>query len=295
MARRAIVLSVPTINDSRRDFETLFQLWDRANSADLIVTFDFSHCRFIRPNAVAFIGGLVKVIEDRNGTARILWDSMKPNVRSNLIENGFRSTFGGQSPGPPGHSVPYRHDLVLKRDDLVDYLKSKWLGRNWVWVSDRLQDAIVGKLWEIYANAFDHGRSHVGIFSCGQHFPKRKELHLTVLDFGIGIPENVRSHLRKNDIAASQCMHWASLEGNTTKPKDMAPGGVGLALLRDFVKINDGRLEIYSHDGYLRFEKDRELFQSLQHYFKGTLVHIALKCDESLYLLASEKVEPLQF
>ncbi len=58
--------------------------------------------------------------------------------------------------------------------DLIAYLKTKWLGRGWITVSTRLRDAIVGRVWKIYANAFEHSHSPVGIFSCGQHYPRRK-------------------------------------------------------------------------------------------------------------------------
>jgi two-component sensor histidine kinase len=140
---------------------------------------------------------------------------------------------------------------------------------------------------EIYANAFEHGQSPNGIFSCGQHFPRRRELNLTVVDFGVGIPSNVRRYLKNPTLSADSCMEWASHPGNTTKPKQGIPGGVGLDLLRDFVKITDGKLEIFSHEGYILMSKDNESYSSRESYFEGTLVNIKLHCDSKSYFKLS--------
>jgi hypothetical protein len=93
---------------------------------------------------------------------------------------------------------------VQDKEILADYLKTKWLGCGWIHVSPSLQDAIVGRVWEIYANAFEHAQSSIGVFSCGQHYPKMKELKLTVVDFGVGIPSNVRLFMRNTNISADK-------------------------------------------------------------------------------------------
>ncbi|MBS9383808.1 MAG: hypothetical protein HEQ24_06035 [Dolichospermum sp. BR01] len=55
----------------------------------------------------------------------------------------------------------------------VDTIKD-WLGKGWINISPRLQDAIpavsvaiAGKVVEIYFNAFEHSNSPIGVFSCG--------------------------------------------------------------------------------------------------------------------------------
>ena len=75
---------------------------------------------------------------------------------------------------------------------MMDYLKVKWLRQGWVHVVNYCKAAIAGSVWEIYTNAFEHAQSPIGVFSCGQHYPRRKELQLTVADFGVGIPSTVR-------------------------------------------------------------------------------------------------------
>jgi len=59
---------ISTINDLPADFERLFSLWSQANDYFEVIRFDFSGCDFLRPNAVAFLGGLAQLIKSRLGT-----------------------------------------------------------------------------------------------------------------------------------------------------------------------------------------------------------------------------------
>jgi len=291
-----INLSVPTINDQPGDFDVLFSLWQQTQENEIKVRFDFSQCNFLRQNAVAFLGGLANMIESKDGKVEFMWDTMKKEVRKNLAKNGFVYRFSGGTPARKGNSIPYREDKVQDKDGLMNYLRKDWLGRDWVHISELVQEAITGRVWEIYTNAFEHGKSTIGIYSCGQHYPRWRELALTVVDFGVGIPANVRSHLQQSEYSADEAMKWASTPGNTTKPKEDIPGGVGLGLLKDFVEINKGYLEIFSHEGYLNIGHGRETFLKRDLFFKGTLVNIKFKCDNKLYLLTSEQTtEPISF
>ena len=61
----SLTLEIPTVNDKLNDFDCLFQLWQKVNEECSEVIFDFSKCWFLRPNAVAFLGGLIRLIESR--------------------------------------------------------------------------------------------------------------------------------------------------------------------------------------------------------------------------------------
>lgn len=287
-----ITLSIPTINDyTTADFDVLFNLWNQVNNDNLDVIFEFSQCNFLRHNAVAFLGGLARLIEERTGKVTFDWSTLKNNwVRTNLAQNGFMAAFGHSSGPWSGNSIPYREDLRQDKAVLVDYLKTNWLGRGWVHVSERLRDEIVGRVWEIYANAFEHGQSPIGIFSCGQHYKQLHELKLTVVDFGVGIPSNVRIYASNPNISADIALRWAFQRGTTTKPNGTSRG-MGLDLLKEFVKLNKGKLEIFSHEGYAIIDSNQEQFVNRTTFFEGTLVNITFVCDESYYHFAKEVVE----
>jgi hypothetical protein len=293
-------VSVPTLNDKGWHFDQLFGLWRDLAQDRVAVRFDFSDCRFLRQNAVAFLGGLVRLIEYRGGCVDFAWDTLQPDVRANLAQNGFMEAFGGPGRSWSGNSIPFREDpcqnpAPAQRCRLVQrFLSDQWLGRGWVSVSPGLSNAIVGQMAEVYMNAFEHSGSRIGVFSCGQHLPRNRELNLTVVDFGVGIPGNVR--LFKADdfgperLSAAKCMEWAFQRGTTTKPGKPGPGprGIGLDLLREFVQQNGGRMEMFSHEGYVCVAGGRVSFAERLVFFEGTLVNISLRCDESYYCLASE-------
>ncbi len=283
----SVVLQVPTLNDKLGDFDCLFQFWQQVNDDSSEVVFDFSQCYFLRQNAVAFLGGLARLIESRSGKVTFDWNTLRKHVGMNLRQNGFMYAFNAGEEPWQGNSIPYREDQHQDRDGLVYYLAEQWLGRDWVHIGQLLRNIIVGTAWEIYANAFEHGQTDIGVFSCGQHYPKLGELRLTVVDFGVGIPDNVRVFLENRDLPADKALKWAFQKGTTTR-RGSVTGGIGLDCLKRFVKINKGKLEIFSHDGYVAIDENQETYQNRQTFFGGTLVNITLKCDESYYSLVFE-------
>ena len=160
-------------------------------------------------------------------------------------------------------------------------------------MSSDLMYAIVGQVWEIYANAFEHGASLVGVLTCGQYFPSLRQLAIAIGDFGVSIPGNVRSKV--GPIAGEHAMRWAVTRGHTTAKT--SPGiarGLGLDLLRDFVHANNGMLDICSGDGRVLIDGMSEKFQTLGHGgILGTLVHVRLRCDGREYRFA-DSVSPQQ-
>jgi len=295
-----IVLKIPTINDHPCHFQDLFKLWGNANKYSADVEFEFSNCSFLRPNAVAFLGGLARLIESRGGRTIFKWDTIGERILTNLKQCGFAHSFGDKRDHWEGNSIPYREDKNKSEDEFANYLSNLWLGRGWVHVSEKLKDEIVGRMIEIYINAFEHAESNIGVFTCGQHFPKVQTLLLSVIDFGIGISANVRrfskqqKHLLSEHLPASSCLKWAFQRGTTTKPNGTGRG-LGLDLLKEFVQKNHGKLEVYSHEGYACIDHKHEVYKEIEKYFEGTIFHITLKCDEKIYFLAEEKLNIPKF
>ncbi len=87
-------------------------------------------------------------------------------------------------------------------------------------------------------------------------------LKLTAIDFGVGIPVNVRQFLQKDSLSAKDALSWAFQSGTTTR-RSVAPGGTGLDSLKKFVKSKRGKIEIYSHDGYALIDQYRKLTKAL--------------------------------
>jgi hypothetical protein len=73
--------------------------------------------------------------------------------------------------------------------------------------------------------------------------------------------------------------------------------GIGLGLLREFVRKNHGHIEVYSHDACVSIDAREERYWKPfgggatglpEVTFCGTVVNITFTCDEKSYILASE-------
>ena len=284
-------LSIQSIDDQMGDFEYLFDLLEIIKDNNYNATLDFSDCNFLRQNAFAVLGGIIRLAEENKGKIEILWKTFNTNLLNNLLKNGFLFTFSkfkfDYKPSVE-NSIPYREDKTKKPNDILKYLHQHWLGKGWINISPRLKDEISGKVWELYDNAFTHSGSPIGVISCGEHYPQNKTLKLTIVDFGISIPNGVRKFKNNQNLASDKIMLWAFQRGSSTKSEEIGRG-LGLDLFKQFIKINRGHLEVFSLDGYASITKEEDRFTTYNKPFGGTLVNITFNCNESYYCLSSEK------
>lgn len=284
-------ISVPVrgyLNDRLSDFIRLFEMCSIIRNSKKDILFTFDGCRFLAQNAVAFIGGLTSLALNEDRKVYYDLDGIRPEVRRHIETNGFLDAFkiGRTSGFVKGTSVPFRVDIEPNTNDFTVYLRDEWLGSYRIDLDDLLKDIIVSTVLEAYVNVFDHANSPVGVASCGQHFPNNQELDITLVDFGVGIPHNVRAFLGKPDMRATDALEWAFQPGNTTKKKTSAISrGLGLKELKRFIQRNHGKLEVYSADGYIVVDSDGERTQPLSNSFGGTVIQITLICDRNHYTL----------
>ena len=279
---------VGAVNDTKGDFEYLFSLYQEMFEMPERFCLDCTYAYFLRQNAVAFLGGMVLMARQQG--KEVSWK--KPTdgkVISNLLRNEFGVLFGEKAIPRIYNAILFKHYTDYKDEEIVfDFLYENWLQPHWIDVSDELKQLIVGRVAEIYMNAFTHSQSAIGVTSCGQYYPNLKELKLTIVDFGVGIPSNVRAFLKNDNISSEECMRWAFADGHTTATDSNISRGIGLGMLDRFVRLNQGKLEIYSDNAYTCIDKDGQRFEGREQTFRGTIVNITLNCKEVAYLLASE-------
>jgi len=209
-------------------------------------------------------------------------------VEQILLRNGFLATFGY----PPATTksrtaLPYQRFKLQDSSLFAQYLREHLPGKGIPTMSTGLGKLFQQSLFEVFENAIFHSGSPIGVFVCGQFFPIKQRVDITIADAGITIPRKVNETFGWN-LSATGALAWALTDGNTTK-REGKPGGVGLKFLRDFVTKNGGRLQIASGGAYWELNAGADSIQSLSNPFPGTVVNLEINtADNNAYQLANE-------
>jgi len=143
-------------------------------------------------------------------------------------------------------------------------------------MTDAVKEKIVESIYEMFVNAQTHSGTE-NIYTCGQVFPKRNTIEFTIVDTGIGIKEKVNEYLDMN-LTSSKAIRWAIVNRHSTKD---VTGGLGLALLKEFIEKNKGKMQIVSDSGFYEFGKNGEISREFQGRFPGTIVNLQFNTNDS--------------
>lgn len=280
--------------DVRHDqagFESLVRLYTALKATRFAnLEIDMRRVAWLDADMCAPLGAVLYRIGHQGNTVHLV--HLQPQVEKILSKNGFLSHYG-RAPARDtyGTTIPYQRFDAKDDRFFASYLEAKFVRRMEL---PRMSSGLVKRfresVFEIFSNAVIHSQSTLGIFSCGQFFPKRNRLDFSVADLGIGIRRNVLDYTGL-DLPADQAIVWATSECNTTK-RGSIPGGLGLKLLREFITLNDGRMQIVSDAGYWLLEKGHMKTALLSAPFPGTVVNVEINtADQRSYALVSEVKE----
>lgn len=275
------------VNSDFRGFSSLVDL--AAQSASRVfedIEIDMSATNWFDANMCAPFGAVL--YRASRALNRIRLVNIQPNVQGILSRNAFLSSYGGEKrPDSFGTTIEYTRFELKDGRYFASYIEKNLVGKGIPEMTLGLQKKFRESIFEIFNNAVQHSQTQHGIFGCGQLFPKKKRIDFAVADLGIGIRENV---LRKTNLrfSAEQAVAWA-MEGVNTTKTDRIPGGLGLKLLREFIMMNHGRIQIASDSGYWELRDGRVRTNRLPSPFPGTVVNLEINtADEGAYCLASE-------
>ena len=249
---------------------------------------DFSGCDFFEANMAAPLYSVIAKLRD--GLRNVSICNLPSSIETILKKNHFLSIFNIAELADTNQTTfPFKIFKLHAGDQFSDYLNSYLKGRGIPKMSEALTKRFKQSLFEIFQNAAIHSQSEAGVFVCGQFFPTKHRLDFTISDAGIGIRENVRKYNKNEKMSSCEAIDWALTEGNTTKAGHQ-PGGLGLKLLKDFIQINKGKLQIVSRDGYHEFmTSEKSSTKIMEHDFQGTCVNIEINTqDTNSYCLKSE-------
>ena len=279
---------LPEIRHDKAGFEQLSEFHSTARGCLFDdIEIDMEAIQWFDADMCAAFGAILHYLV--NNINKVYLVNLQPQVNKILLKNGFLSHYGSKKiPDKWGTTISY-HRFDIKDDRYFSrYVENELISRaEMPEMSPELLKRFRSNIFEIFSNAVLHSRTELGVFSCGQYFPTRNRLDFTVADLGIGIRQNIKD-VKGLEMSSEEAIIWATKEYNTTK-RDRVPGGLGLKLLREFIKLNGGCLRIVSGNGYWEQKCDKNYSTSFSHPFPGTVVTIEINtADKSSYCLAGE-------
>ncbi len=252
---------------------------------------DMSTVSWFDANMCALLGAALFEYGETHGI-RLL--GIKKTLHNLLQRNGFLSNFGFTGEKVPdfkGTTIEYQR---FEKNDSVafkNYVERHFVGKGIPDMTPALLKKFRESIAELFENAVEHSNSIKGIFACGQFFPNANRLDFSVADLGIGIRNKVNNE-KGLHFDAIQAIKWAMAGQNTTRRRsDKKPGGLGLKLIKEFIELNRGKIQIISDTGYWSYTYKGVVAKFFSLPYPGTVVNIEINtADKDSYCLASELV-----
>lgn len=283
-------MRIKVTKDIQSDFQGLNNLLNllkiAENSTDESFILDFIYNKEFDGNLLAVISALIQHLKESGKNVEL--DNIGDEVIK-VINRNYNSNATEQIKLHNNIVVNYRN---FKRDEDVEfiiYTRDELLIKpNFPKLSEQLRRKIIQSILEVFDNARIHGRT-TKIVTCDYLNIKSEyaKLEFTIVDLGRTIKSNVNEYL-KRDLMAMETIDWAMQYGNTTK-QDNKPGGLGLDILRQFIDLNHGKIQIISSDGYWEYQNKNKVMKKMNNVFPGTIVNIEFDLnDNNSYQLTEE-------
>lgn len=272
------------IESKFESFEQLIALYNMYKDT-AFEDIELSFYKWFAANLSSSLGGILdKLRENFND---IKFGTIYEPIKTIIQKNEFLSYYGyPKIPDINNTTIKY---LKLKPSDgrfFNKYVFSELLDRPELPnLSSGLKKKIAESIYEIFVNAQIHSQSEF-IYTCGQFFPKTHTIEFTITDTGVGFKTKINKRFNRN-LTSIQAIQWAIEDGHSTK--ENVSGGIGLAILKEFVILNKGKFQIISDDGFYQLGPDGEQTRIFKGAYPGTIVNMQFKTDDtSSYILKGE-------
>lgn len=279
---------------------TMYNIIDLALNKNLTTksqkfVFDFSVLKFVDPTAITVLSNLLEFLKKNDCKVRYENFDLKTDGNCYLDDSGFFKQYLGKTIFP--NSTLRKSTLPL---ELIRQDKSySWIHNNFSpWMAARVGmsaesfGSIQLCLMEIFNNIADHSGENFGC-AFAQHYPKNNTVMLSISDFGVGIPFNVRKEVKGLSDAAA--ISQATVNGFTTKSTQRNQGA-GLAIMvTNVVQNNKGIMWINSLSGSLKCihaaSGVKKLSYNEEISYPGTLLEMIFRTDFLEPIAKQEKFE----
>lgn len=288
-----VEIALPPIRSDYQGFSNLVNLVGRVNAMEYTpISLNMSGATWVDANMCAPLGAVLYQASRRLNTVR--FEHFSDDVQRIFQKNGFLSYYGHvKRLDSWGTTIQYQR--FERKDDRFfgAYIEQHFKNKAIPEMSPALRKKFWESIFELFSNAVIHSQTELGIFTCGQYFPRKDHISFAIADLGIGIPQTLINK-KGLHMAPEDAIHWAMEGANTTKTGSI-PGGLGLKLLRDFIRLNLGCIQVVSDIGYWEQRVDGSVDKkTLPYPFPGTVVNIKINtADTSSYILSSESPRDL--
>ena len=266
---------LPTVRSNRRGFERLGELAQATEGlfADRLVL-DMSRVRSFDGNMTAPLGAVLARITDRFNSVAIV--AIPEKLERSFQQNRFLPNPWDEPIDDTNQTMmPFRRLRLVDEGKFEEYIHWQLSSKSINWMSERANRFFKQKVFEVYQNAVIHSESELGVFVCGQLFPREERLDFTIADAGIGIRDTVRRYFGNPRIDSLSALEWALEPRNTTKSGPQ-PGGLGFDLLQKFALRSEGKIQIVSRFGFYEFNRGKQSLTKMPVDFPGTAVTIGI-------------------
>ena len=280
-----------TIKSSFHGFSELIRVSEEISSCnDEKCEMNFSKVDWFDANMCAPFGAILYKFYVKGWPITVY--GQRPEIASILQRNRFLPNFGFDIPIKPdyyGTTIEYKRFERTDSASFIEYITEQFAGKKIPKMTEALKKRFRASISELFENAVAHSQTTLGIFACGQYYPKGNRLDFSVADRGMGIRRAVNRFTGQR-MNAVEAIEWATTGDNTTRErKGGKPGGLGLKLIKEFIDLNKGRVHIVSDSGYWCYEEGQTKTRRFKMPFPGTVVNIEINtADTSSYRLASE-------
>lgn len=274
------------INNDFNSYQHLISLYE-TNKDKFFETVQLELKTFFAANMSAALGAILDIIKAELND--VVFNHVDPQIETILSKNDFFTYFGKDRREDINRTtIKYQK---LKPSD-GKYFKSYVIkelieghSTDLPKMTQGVKDRIVESIYEIFVNSQIHSDTK-NIYTCGQFYPAKNTIEFTIVDIGIGFRERVNKAFNSN-LDSVEAIRWAMQNKNTTKQD--APGGIGLALLKEFVSCNKGKIQIVSLDGFYELNRRGERGAFFKGEFPGTIVNLQFKTnDQNNYQINGE-------
>ena len=270
------------INDDFWGFQKLINFWDSHRSLSF-GTVDIFLERFFSANMSAPLGAILDLLSIQNNVIV----KAAPDIRTILQKNGFLSFYGYPTVWDNNNTtIQYIRFKRSESDAFAGYVNTQLLARPELpTLTPKAKMMIAQVIVEIFTNSVLHTQTNY-IYTFGQFYLKKHCIDFSIVDTGDGIRNTVNKHTGQN-LNAIDAIKWALIDGNTTKQG--VPGGYGLTILQDFLRMNGGSLQIISNNGYYCHDNNSQFTRIFNAEFPGTALNLQIRTDDmNWYRLKSE-------